>query len=130
MLRRPPRSTRFHYTALFRCVFGAKDRVGVAAMGVNGRDKSHIDGFGNKPDSDIVAMIDPDSRVLHSRIKAFAKETGNTPASYSDIREALMDKNIDALSIATPNHWHSLAAIWGVQAGRDEIGRASRRDRV
>ncbi|MFP6616957.1 MAG: Gfo/Idh/MocA family oxidoreductase [Candidatus Hydrogenedentota bacterium] len=100
-------------------VFGANDRVGVAVMGVNGRGKSHIVGFGNKPDSDIVAMVDPDSRVLSRRIETFANGTGDTPASYADIRDALADKNVDAISIATPNHWHSLASIWGVEAGKD-----------
>jgi predicted dehydrogenase len=100
-------------------VFGANDRIGVAVVGVNGRGKSHIDGFGNKTDSDVVAMVDVDAKVLKGRLANYSKEHGSKPVGYGDIREALNDKNVDAVSIATPNHWHSLGAIWAVQAGRD-----------
>lgn len=100
-------------------VFGANDRVGVAVVGVNGRGKSHIDGFGGKSDSDVVAMVDVDANVLKGRLRNYEKEFGRKPESYGDIREALNDKNVDAVSIATPNHWHSLGAIWAIEAGRD-----------
>lgn len=100
-------------------VFGANDRVGIAVIGLNGRGKSHISEFGDKPDSDVVAMVDVDSRVLDYTVKKYAEDFGRTPTAYGDMREAMADKNVDAISIATPNHWHSLAAIWGVQAGKD-----------
>ena len=51
--------------------------------------------------------------------KIVADSQGKAPKLYRDIREALADKEIDAITIATPNHWHSLAAIWGCQAGKD-----------
>jgi predicted dehydrogenase len=100
-------------------VFGANDRVGVCVVGLNGRGKSHIEGFGNKSDSDVVAMCDVDARVLRRRTKTYETKLNRKPKAYRDMREAFDDKNVDAVSIATPNHWHSLAAIWAVQAGKD-----------
>jgi len=100
-------------------IWGANERVGVCVVGLNGRGGSHIKEFGNKPDSDIVAMCDVDGNVLKGRIRNYKKEHDLAPAQYSDIREALADKQVDAISIATPNHWHALGAIWGIQAGKD-----------
>ena len=99
-------------------VFGANDRMNVAVIGVNGRGGSHIDGFGGKSDSDVVTLCDPDSKALARRSKQVEKLSGNAPTLTADIREVLQDDSIDAISIATPNHWHSLAAIWGLQAGK------------
>src|SRR3982751_6031905 len=52
-------------------------------------------------------------------VKVVEEAQGKKPKLYRDIREALADKSIDAVTIATPNHWHSLAAIWACQAGKD-----------
>jgi len=57
--------------------------------------------------------------VLEEGAKNVEKKQGKAPKKYKDIREALQDKNIDAVTIATPNHWHSLAAVWACQAGKD-----------
>jgi predicted dehydrogenase len=110
-------------------VFGANDRLNVAVMGVNGRGQSHIGGFGfgvdkddkatRYDDSNVVAMIDVDANVLKNRIGKYKHYTGESPTGYTDVRDALADKNVDALTIATPNHWHSLASIWAIKAGKD-----------
>ncbi len=100
-------------------VFGANDRVGVCVCGVNGRGTSHIEGFSETNGSEVLALCDPDANVLASRAKQFESKYGKKVKTYRDVREALSDDSIDAISIATPNHWHSLMAIWGVQAGKD-----------
>ena len=64
-------------------------------------------------------MIDPDSSLFDSRSKRVRDAGGNTPKCVQDIREALEDKNLDAVSVATCNHWHSLITVCACQAGKD-----------
>ena len=100
-------------------VLGANDRVRVAICGTRGRGKDHIKGFSGVPGVEIAALCDVDENILNQRI-ADVQATGRPkPKGYVDVRELLKDKDIDAISIATPNHWHSLMAIWAVQAGKD-----------
>jgi len=96
-------------------VLGANDRVRVAVCGLHGRGKDHLDGFSRVPNVEIAALCDVDENVLRKRLG----EVGGKPQTYVDIRKLLEDKSIDAISIATPNHWHSLMAIWACQAGKD-----------
>jgi predicted dehydrogenase len=100
-------------------ILGANERVRVAICGVRGRGNDHIKGFARVKDAEIVALCDIDESVLNGRLGEVEKLTGKKPKGYSDIRKLLEDKEIDAISIATPNHWHSLMAIWGCQAGKD-----------
>ena len=96
-------------------VFGANDRVRVAVCGLHGRGKDHMDGFLRVPNVEIAALCDVDENVLRKRVG----EVAGKPQTYVDVRKLLEDKSIDAISIATPNHWHSLMAIWACQAGKD-----------
>jgi predicted dehydrogenase len=100
-------------------VLGANDRVRIAIAGINGRGQTHITGFGGMKDVEIAYLVDPDSRLFASRSKIVKERAGNTPACVQDIRRTLDDKHLDAVSIVTPNHWHSLMAIWACQAGKD-----------
>ncbi len=101
-------------------VYGANERIRMCSIGFNGQGRSHIgDILKMKDDAEYVALCDVDSKVLESAAKGVEKSQGKAPKLYKDIREALQDKNIDAVTIATPNHWHSLAAIWACQAGKD-----------
>jgi Oxidoreductase family, NAD-binding Rossmann fold/Oxidoreductase family, C-terminal alpha/beta domain len=100
-------------------VFGANDRVQVAIIGLNGRGGDHIKGFSRLANAQIAALCDVDPRVLDMRLTQMDKQGLPKPKTYADIRKLLDDKSIDAISIATPNHWHSLMAIWGCQAGKD-----------
>jgi len=100
-------------------VQGANERVRIAVAGIHGRGQTHITGFGGMPDVEIAYLVDPDSRLFASRSKMVKERAGNTPACVQDIRRALDDKNLDAVSIVTPNHWHALMAIWACQAGKD-----------
>ncbi len=99
-------------------VFGANEKMGVCVMGCGGRGQSHIEGFAGKDYSEVVALCDPDEKNLASRAKLVEKASGKAPKLYKDIREALNDKDVEAVSIATPNHWHTLGAVWSAQAGK------------
>jgi predicted dehydrogenase len=100
-------------------VLGANDRVRVAICGVRGRGNDHLHGFAKVPGTEIAALCDVDESVLNQRLGDAEKLGMAKPKSYGDIRRLLEDKDIDAISIATPNHWHSLMAIWACQAGKD-----------
>ena len=100
--------------------FGANDRVRIGVAGLNGRGKSHIQGWLSQDNVEVAWLIDPDETVL-KRTKDLVREIsgGNSnPQGTADIREALEDKTLDAVSVATPNHWHSLITIWAAQAGK------------
>jgi predicted dehydrogenase len=100
-------------------VFGANDRVRVAICGVHGRGMDHVHNYARLPNVEIAAVCDVDENVLADRIATMEKHGIPKPMTYIDVRKLLEDKSIDAISIATPNHWHSLMAIWGCQAGKD-----------
>ena len=103
-------------------VLGANDAIRVGVAGINGRGKSHIDAFAHElkdKNVQVTYLIDPDTRLFASRRSAVASAGGNDPQCVADIRAALEDKNLDAVSVATCNHWHSLITIWACQAGKD-----------
>ncbi|HBO46319.1 MAG TPA: gfo/Idh/MocA family oxidoreductase, partial [Planctomycetaceae bacterium] len=99
-------------------VIGANDRIRIAVAGINGRGQAHIKGFGEIDGVEVAALVDPDSRLFAERSERVRAKSGNAPKCYQDIREALDDRTIDAVSVATPNHWHSLMTIWACQAGK------------
>jgi predicted dehydrogenase len=99
--------------------FGAADKVTVAVLGVNGRGTDHIQGFSKLEGVEIVSLCDPDLVILSKRADEFEKKYGRKVNQVQDLRKLFQDKSIDAVSVATPNHWHSLAAIWAMQAGKD-----------
>ena len=98
---------------------GANERLRVAVLGVNGRGTAHIEGFMEQENVEVAVLCDPDLAVAGKRQAEFEKKYGKKPEIVQDLRKVFEDKNIDAVSIATPNHWHSLAAIWAMQAGKD-----------
>ncbi len=96
------------------------DTIRVATVGIcMARGKSHIDAFTKLPNVELVALCDVDASVLATATKTVETKTGKTPTGYSDLRKLLEDKSIDAISIATPNHQHTLQAIWAMDAGKD-----------
>ena len=97
----------------------ASDRVRFAIIGVGSRGSAHINELLTVPDIEIAALVEADgNRAEAGSSKVFAR-TGKRPHLETDLRRMLEDKNIDAVTIATPNHWHTLAAIWSMQAGKD-----------
>jgi predicted dehydrogenase len=100
-------------------VLGANDRVRIAVIGVRGRGWDHVKGYHSLPNVEIAYFCDVDENVLSKRCSDAEKMGIPKPQTYGDVRKLLEDKNLDAVSIATPNHWHSLIGIWAAQAGKD-----------
>jgi predicted dehydrogenase len=98
---------------------GPNDTIRCAVVGVRGRGKSHLEGLGKQAGVKVVTICDVDKNVVGKAVKSVAQRNGAEPKVEQDIRRVLDDKDIDVVSIATPNHWHALATIWSVQAGKD-----------
>jgi predicted dehydrogenase len=97
----------------------ANEKIRVAVLGVNGRGWDHIQGFQRLPDAEVAVLCDPDQKVSTRRSAQFLETFGKKVETEVDLRRVFDRKDIDAVSIAMPNHWHSLAAIWACQAGKD-----------
>jgi len=100
-------------------VSGANDRVRVAVVGLHGRGQDHLAGYFPLKNVEVAALCDVDENVLAARLAAIEKRGRPKPQTFFDFRKLLEDKSIDAVSLATPNHWHSLQGIWACQAGKD-----------
>jgi len=99
-------------------VTGANSDVRVAVLGLNGRGKNHVASLSAIKGVRIVALCDPDSAVLE-QAKQLKGIDAASIKTYTDLRELFASPDVDAVTIATPNHWHSLAGIWACQAGKD-----------
>lgn len=99
-------------------VWGANGDVRVGVVGVHGRGGGHIGEFRKIPGVRVVALCDVDRQVLGARAESLAKE-GNPVKTFVDVREMLDSGEVDAISIATTNHSHSLITVWACQAGKD-----------
>ena len=95
------------------------DRLRVAVVGVHGRGMSHVNGFLGKNNCEIVTICDCDEAVIGKAMKTVGSKQKTQPKYEKDIRKVIEDKSIDIVSIATPNHWHALMAIWAMAAGKD-----------
>jgi predicted dehydrogenase len=101
-------------------VFGANNRIRVCTIGFNGQGGSHIRGIlGMKAEAEFVALCDVDANVRARGAKLVADAQGKEPKLYQDMRDVFAASDVDAVTIATPNHWHALASIWACQAGKD-----------
>lgn len=94
------------------------DRIRVACVGVRGQGRSHIHAYAKMQGVEIAALCDIDETVLDQRLADVEKLGQKRPARFVDYRKLLEDKSIDAVSIATPNHHHTLQTIWALQAGK------------
>jgi predicted dehydrogenase len=98
---------------------GANDRVRVAVVGIHGMGQSHIRAYSELPNVEVAALCDVDESLFPGVIeKLFVKAGRRPPKTYTDLRKLYDDREIDAVSVVTPNHWHALAAIWAIQAGK------------
>ena len=98
---------------------GPNDQIRVAIIGVHGRGLEHIAGYLKQKDAVITTICDVDQHVIGKANTLIKAGQGKEPKYVQDLRKVFDDPNIDAVSIATPNHWHSLATIWACQAGKD-----------
>jgi predicted dehydrogenase len=98
---------------------GANNRVRLAVVGIHGMGQNHIKAYNALPDTEVAALCDIDENLFPEVIaKHFTSKNLRAPKTYTDIRKLLEDKEIDAISVVTPNHWHTLASIWAIQAGK------------
>ncbi len=100
-------------------VFGANDRLNAAVLGINGRGKNHIKSLMTQPNVRVTVLCDPDMNLLKKRQKEFKETYNKDVAIEQDLRHVIDNKDIDIISIASPNHWHALTVIWACQAGKD-----------
>ena len=101
----------------------ASDRIRIAHIGVGGMGNNHMNWFANLPETEIVALCDVDKNHLETSLTALAKlQSGTKVEGYSDFRHILDRQDIDAITCATPDHWHAQIAILAFQSGKDVYG--------
>ncbi|MEN8193026.1 MAG: Gfo/Idh/MocA family oxidoreductase [Bacteroidota bacterium] len=99
-------------------ILGANDKINMAVIGVRGRGGSHINSFAAMEDVNLKYLVDVDEHQFKRRLDEAEKISGDRPKTESDMRKVFDDKDIDAVAMATPNHWHALGTIWAAQAGK------------
>ncbi len=95
------------------------DIINVAVIGIRTRGRAHYSEYTKIPNVRVTTLCDIDERLFPERVAEVEKLSGFKPKTEVDIRKVLDDKDIDAISIAAPDHWHSLMTIWACQAGKD-----------
>lgn len=102
----------------YAAIRGANDRLRVAVIGVNGRGQAHLSAFAKLPNVAITHLVDVDSQILTKRAGEFAAKGNPAPKTERDYRRLLDKKNVDIITIATPDHSHAKLAVDGMKAGR------------
>ena len=100
-------------------ILGSNERIRIAVVGIKGRGDAHMQDFAKRKDVEVAYLVDIDERQFDARKKFVKEHGGNDATCVEDVRRALEDDNLDAISIATCNHTHSLYTIWACQAGKD-----------
>ena len=100
-------------------VWGANDRINVAIVGLGGRGSNHLSIYSKLTDARVAGLCDVDQAAREKAQATLVKNTSQKAKEFEDMRETFADPSVDAVSIATPNHWHALATIWACQAGKD-----------
>jgi predicted dehydrogenase len=99
--------------------WAANDKVNVAIVGVGSRGGNHVGDFTRRQDLNLAAVCDVDTGQTERAVQRYEKARNVKPKVYQDLRKLYEDKDVDAVIICTPNHWHALATIWACQAGKD-----------
>lgn len=121
-----PKTRRFFLGALTAAssvrVWGANDKINVGIVGLGGRGSSHLNIYTSLDDAQVVALCDV-NQVARERAQAtMARKNLEKPQEFEDMRQMFANPKVEAVSVATPNHWHALAAIWAMKAGKDVYG--------
>jgi predicted dehydrogenase len=105
----------------YASIIGANDRINIAVIGIGGRGGAHIESWCSLKESHnirLITLCDTDEKFFADRLKTVNNLTGTNPATEWDMRKVFENKDIHAVSFATPNHWHALGSIWACQAGK------------
>lgn len=100
-------------------VLGANDRISLGLVGLGGRGNAHLGSYLKITDAQIVGLCDVNQAARERAQARLQKAEVLKAKEYSDMKELFADKEVDAVSIATPNHWHALSTIWACEAGKD-----------
>jgi predicted dehydrogenase len=100
-------------------VMGANDRINIGIVGLGGRGSSHLGSYLKVEECQVTGLCDVNQAARERAQARLLKANSTKGKEFNDMRELFADKGVDAVSIATPNHWHALAAIWACQAGKD-----------
>jgi predicted dehydrogenase len=103
-------------------VWGANERINLAIVGLGGRGRNHLNIYSRLPEAHVVGLCDVNQAARERAQATLLKNTSEKAKEFEDMRDAFADSGIEAVSIATPNHWHALAAIWAMKAGKDVYG--------
>ena len=106
----------------YNSILGANDRINICVIGTRGRGFGHLRSWASMAEKhkiQVKTICEVDETLLPERVEAVENLQGIKPAIEYDMRKVFDDQSIDAVSIATPNHWHALATIWAIQAGKD-----------
>lgn len=98
---------------------GANDRLNVGVIGLGGRGRALLELLTRQPNTRIAAVCDVDQAAQERAVAVVEKMQGFKPKVFSDMRRLFEDRGLDAVTMATPNHWHALGTIWACQAGKD-----------
>ena len=100
-------------------ILGSNDRLNFAVIGLNGRAYAHLSSLkANRSSARISHVCDVDSNILKKFVDSVQREMREAPVAEKDFRKILEQKDVDAITIATPEHWHAPMAIAGLQAGK------------
>ncbi len=102
-----------------RAQVSPNDTINIGVVGFRGRGRAHYRTFARIPGVRIAYLCDADERLFPRGVAEVEEITGYKPKTEHDIRELLQKDDLDAISLATPDHWHALMTIWGCQAGKD-----------
>jgi len=101
-------------------VWGANDKINVGIVGLGGRGTNHLDNYSKGiPEARVVGLCDVNQAARETAQARLEKNGGEKAKEFEDMRQMFADSTVEAVSIATPNHWHALAAIWAMKAGKD-----------
>jgi hypothetical protein len=103
-------------------VWGANDKVNVGIVGLGGRGSSHLNTYSGLSEAQVVGLCDVNQAAREKAQSTLARKGHEKAAEFEDMRQMYADPKVEAVSIATPNHWHALAAIWAMKAGKDVYG--------
>jgi predicted dehydrogenase len=118
-----PKTRRFFLGAVTAAaasrVWGANDKMNVGIVGLGGRGTNHLNLYSRMSDARVVGLCDVNQAAREVAQTTLLKNTGEKAKEFEDMRAMFADPSVQAVSIATPNHWHALAAIWAMKAGKD-----------
>ena len=95
----------------YSCIIGANELIRMSMVGVNGRGSALSSNFARMPGGEVATICDCDQRAITKCMEATTRRQTKVPKTEKDFRRSLADKNVDAVAIATPDHWHTPAAL-------------------